>query len=84
MILVTCSSVTAEKEANVGGGESGVMCRKLSEVEKIECIFSIFSVKNSTNLSAKNTLDKIFKKIKVSRKGQIITPTSHIQCIHQV
>ena len=38
MILVTCSSVTAEKEANVGGGESGVMCRKLSEVEKIECI----------------------------------------------
>ena len=47
MILVTCSSVTAEKEANVGGGESGVMCRKLSEVEKIEnCIFSIFSVKN--------------------------------------
>ena len=43
MILVTCSSVTAEKEANVGGGESGVMCRKLSEVEKIECIFSIFS-----------------------------------------
>ena len=32
MILVTCSSVTAAKEANVGGGESGVMCRKLSEV----------------------------------------------------
>ena len=54
MILVTCSSVTAEKEANVGGGESGVMCQKLSEVEKIECIFSIFSVKNSTNLSAKS------------------------------
>ena len=53
MILVTCSSVKGEKEANVGGGESGVMCRKLSEVEKIECIFSIFSVKNSTNLSAK-------------------------------
>ena len=45
MILVTCSSVTAEKEANVGGGESGVMCRKLSEVEKIECIFSIFFCK---------------------------------------
>ena len=54
MILVTCSSVTAEKEANVDGGESGVMCRKLSEVEKIECIFSIFSVKNSTNLSVKS------------------------------
>ena len=36
MILVTCSSVTAEKEANVGGGESGVMCQKLSEVEKRE------------------------------------------------
>ena len=35
----------------MGGGESGVMCRKLSEVEKIECIFS---VKNSTNLSAKS------------------------------
>ena len=51
MILVTCSSVTAEKEANVGGGESGVMCRKLSEVEKIECIFS---VKNSTILSARS------------------------------
>ena len=42
MILVTCSSVTAEKEANVGGGESGVMCWKLSEVEKIECIFQFF------------------------------------------
>ena len=54
MVLVTCSSVTTEKEANVGGGESGVMCWKLSEVEKIECIFSIFSVKNSTNLSAKS------------------------------
>ena len=38
----------------MGGGESGVMCRKLSEVEKIECIFSIFSVKNSTNLSARS------------------------------
>ena len=54
MILVTYSSVTAEKEANVGEGESGAMCQKLSEVEKIECIFSIFSVKNSTNLSAKS------------------------------
>ena len=38
----------------MGGGEFGVMCRKLSGVEKIDCIFSIFSVKNSTNLSAKN------------------------------
>ena len=45
MILVTCSSVTAEKEANVGGRESGVTCRKPSEAEKTECIFSIFSVK---------------------------------------
>ena len=45
MILVTCSSVTVEKEANVGGGESGVMCRKLSEVEKIECIFFNFFCK---------------------------------------
>ena len=26
----------------MGGGESGVMCRKFSEVKKIECIFSIF------------------------------------------
>ena len=43
MILVTCSAVTAAKEANVGGGESGVMCRKLSEVEKIECIFSLLA-----------------------------------------
>ena len=54
MILVTCSSVTAEKEANVGGGESEVTCRKPSEAEKTECIFSIFTVKNSTNLSARS------------------------------
>ena len=39
MILVTCSSVTAEKEAKVGGGESGVTCQKPSEAEKTECIF---------------------------------------------
>ena len=38
----------------MGGGESEGMCWKFSEVEKIECIFSIFSVKNSTNLSAKS------------------------------
>ena len=38
----------------MGGGESGMMCWKFSEVEKIECIFSIFSVKNSKNLSAKS------------------------------
>ena len=38
----------------MGGGELGVMCWKFSEVEKIECISSIFSVKNSTNLSAKS------------------------------
>ena len=38
----------------MGGGESGVISWKFSEVEKIECIFSIFSVKNSTNLSAKS------------------------------
>ena len=35
----------------MGGGESGVMCWKFSEVEKVECIFSIFSVKNFTNVS---------------------------------
>ena len=28
-ILITLSSVTVEKEANVGGGESGVICWKL-------------------------------------------------------
>ena len=38
----------------MGGEESGVMCWKFSEVEKVERIFSIFSVKNSTNLSAKS------------------------------
>ena len=39
----------------MGGGESGVMCWKFSEVEKVERIFSIFfSVKNSKNLSAKS------------------------------
>ena len=42
MILVTCSSVTAEKEANVGGGESGVMCRKLSKVGKIGEFYQFF------------------------------------------
>ena len=41
---------------NIGGGKSGVMCCELrdSEVENVESIFSIFSVKNSTNLSAKS------------------------------
>ena len=39
---------------NIGGGESGVMCCKLIEAENVERIFSIFSVKNSTNLSAKS------------------------------
>ena len=29
----------------MGGGESGVMCWKFSEIEKIECIFSIFFCK---------------------------------------
>ena len=38
----------------MGGGESGLMCYKFGKVEKIECIFQIFSVKNSTNLSAKS------------------------------
>ena len=36
------------------GGESGVMCCKLTEAENVERIVSVFSVKNSTNLSAKN------------------------------
>ena len=36
----------------MGGEESGVMCCEFLEVGKIECIFSFFSVKNSTNLSA--------------------------------
>ena len=39
---------------NMGGGESGVMCCKLTEAENVQRIFSIFSVKNSTNLSAKS------------------------------
>ena len=34
-----------------GGGESGVMCCDFREVGKVQ---SIFSVKNSTNLSAKS------------------------------
>ena len=29
----------------MGGGESGVMCWKFSEIEKIECIFQFFSVR---------------------------------------
>ena len=55
IILVTLSSVTVEKVENIGGGESGVMCCKLTEAENVERIFSIFfSVKNSTNLSVKS------------------------------
>ena len=38
--------------------ESGVMCRKLSEVEKIECIFSIFSV--SQKLWGVNRWENLF------------------------
>ena len=39
---------------NIGGGESGEMCCKLTEAENVEHIFfNFFSVKNSTNLSAK-------------------------------
>ena len=42
-----------EKVENIRGGESGVMCCKLTEAENVERIFSVFSVKNSTNLSVK-------------------------------
>ena len=45
MILVTRSSVTVEKDANMGGGESGVICCKFRKVEKFEHIFSIFFCK---------------------------------------
>ena len=38
----------------MGEGESVVMCCDLREVGKAERIFSIFSVKNSTNLSSKS------------------------------
>ena len=55
MILVTRSLVTVEKvESTGGGGESGAMCWDFREVGKVERIFSIFSVKNSTNLSARS------------------------------
>ena len=36
------------------GGESGEMCCGFREVGKVKRIFSIFSVKNSINLSAKS------------------------------
>ena len=39
---------------STGGGESGAMCCDFREVGKVERIFSIFSVKNSTNLSARS------------------------------
>ena len=39
---------------STGGGESGEMCCDFREVGKVERIFSMFSVKNSTNLSAKS------------------------------
>ena len=39
---------------STGGGEAGEMCCGFREVGKVERIFSIFSVKNSTNLSAKS------------------------------
>ena len=39
---------------NIGGGESGVMCCELTAAVNAERIFSIFSVKNSINLSAKS------------------------------
>ena len=51
MILVTWSSVKAEKVENIGGRELWVMCCIFSEAENVE---HIFSVKNSTNLSAKS------------------------------
>ena len=38
----------------MGGRKSGVMYWKFSEVEKVEHTFKNFSVKNSTNLSAKS------------------------------
>ena len=39
---------------STGGGESGAMCCDFNELGKVEYIFSIFSVKDSTNLSAKS------------------------------
>ena len=54
MILVTSSLVTVEKVESTGGGESGAMCCDFRKVGKVEHIFSLFSVKNSTNLSARS------------------------------
>ena len=39
---------------STGGGESGVMCCDFWEIGKVERIFSIFSEKNATNLSARS------------------------------
>ena len=39
---------------STGGGESGAMCCDFREIGKVERIFSIFSEKNSTNLSARS------------------------------
>ena len=44
----------SRKSGKYWGGESAVMCCDFSEVGKVEHIFSIFPVKNSTNLSAKS------------------------------
>ena len=41
---------------STGGGESGAMCCDFWEIGKVERIFSIFSEKNSTNLSAGDLL----------------------------
>ena len=39
---------------STGGGESGAMCCDFWEIGKVERIFSTFSEKNSTNLSARS------------------------------
>ena len=63
------------------GGESGVMCWKFSEVEKIEYIFSIFSVKNSTNihLSQRNASAEFEQLNRFLNDAKVSMPTSKLK-----
>ena len=77
MILATWPPATAEKEVNTDGGESRVLCWKPSKQRKPGAFFQFFSVKNSTNLSAKSWGGSTDERISAGTPHNTSPRTSH-------
>ena len=66
---------------NIGGGESGVMCCKLTEAKNVECIFFNFlSVNSSTNPSAKSSGSFVDRRILAGSLCNTSPRTRHNFC----